>query len=212
MNCTKCGKEIENGSTLCETCGESTTPPKKKLSKKLIAIIAVVVAAVILVVALASGGEDKTSFGITLEEYVNTFNSVVDNRLTNDSGLPEEEYEAVKNKLKTNLDYFTVSEDNDRFYAASNGQLSYMIMLDENDYVQAIQFSFPSNISYEEANIISKMWKWIIETVQPDMGEEYYNELYHDVAENKTAMAEGIALEYTVEGNTEIFSVYYAAV
>lgn len=59
MNCTKCGKEIENGSTLCETCGESTTPPKKKLSKKLIAIIAVVVAAVILVVALASGGDDS---------------------------------------------------------------------------------------------------------------------------------------------------------
>ena len=77
MNCTKCGKEIEDGSTLCETCGESTTPPKKKLSKKLIAIIAVVVAAVILVVALASGGEDKTSFGITLEEYVEELEALV---------------------------------------------------------------------------------------------------------------------------------------
>ena len=59
MNCKKCGKEIEDGSTLCENCGEATTPPKKKLRKKLIAIIAVVVAAVILVVSLASGDESS---------------------------------------------------------------------------------------------------------------------------------------------------------
>lgn len=211
MNCTKCGKEIENSSTLCETCGEAITPPKKKLSKKLIAIIAVVVAAVILVVSLASGGEDKTSFGITLEEYVNTFNSVVDNRLTNDSGLPEEEYEAVKNKLKTNLDYFSVTEDDDRFYHASNGYLSYMIMIDENDYVQTVSFSFPSNAGNEERLIIH-LCTWIIETLKPDMEENYYGEMLQSVVDNGEAMDEGIALYWEDDGENTIFSVYYAAI
>ena len=65
MKCSKCGKEIDNNSTLCEGCGETIaaetpTATKKKLSKKLIAIIAVVVAAVILVIALASGGDSSS--------------------------------------------------------------------------------------------------------------------------------------------------------
>ncbi len=88
MNCTKCGKEIEDGSTLCETCGEATTPPKKKLSKKLIAIIAVVVAAVILVVSLASGDGGSgnliienvsatgAAFDMSLEQFSEKFDSV----------------------------------------------------------------------------------------------------------------------------------------
>ena len=89
MNCTKCGKEIENSSTLCETCGEATTPPKKKLNKKLIAIIAVVVAAVILVVSLTSG-EDSSSLtvpyengtgavlNITFDEFTENFGETMD--------------------------------------------------------------------------------------------------------------------------------------
>lgn len=101
MKCSKCGKEIDNNSTLCEGCGETIatetpTAPKKKLSKKLIAIIAVVVAAVILVIALASGGDESSSseksnslvvetgeddayggvaFNLTLEEFVEKYNA-----------------------------------------------------------------------------------------------------------------------------------------
>lgn len=94
MKCSKCGKEIDNNSTLCEGCGETIaaetpTAPKKKLSKKLIAIIAVVVAAVILVIALASGGDSSSLtvpyengtgavLNITFDEFTKNFGETMD--------------------------------------------------------------------------------------------------------------------------------------
>ena len=87
MTCNKCGKELEENVKVCDSCGETvteTTKPKKK-NKKLIAIIAAVVAVLVLVVSLSTGNE-QTSFGLTLSEYVDVFNSVVDNHVKNDNG------------------------------------------------------------------------------------------------------------------------------
>lgn len=67
MVCPKCGKEINENTKFCDSCGEEIIQPpvvpKKKSKKKLIAVIAVLVAVIILVVSLASSG----SGGLTVE-------------------------------------------------------------------------------------------------------------------------------------------------
>lgn len=117
MTCNKCGKELEENTKICDSCGEAVaeaSTPKKKKNKKLIAIIAAVVAVIILVFSLGSGDdtienhdEEKSneninsylvetgfddafggvSFDITFEEFIEKHNAYVDE---------DEEYELVK--------------------------------------------------------------------------------------------------------------------
>lgn len=183
MTCNKCGKELEENIKVCDSCGEAvteTTKPKKK-NKKLIAIIAAVVAVLVLVVSLSTGNE-QTSFGLTLSEYVDDFNSVVDNHVKNDTGLSNDEYENIKNKLKMNVDYFNLDEDG--VYWASNGSIEYQVELDENGFVSAIAFAFPDNLSSSQYEQLGNICKWHIETVTNNNDYEHHNNVMQALLDN----------------------------
>lgn len=76
MTCNKCGKELEENTKICDSCGEvvvEAPTPKKKKNKKLIAIIAAVVAVIILFCCFGSDDEDSQNDG----SGVNDSNQVV---------------------------------------------------------------------------------------------------------------------------------------
>lgn len=207
MTCNKCGKELEENVKICDACGEAvaeTAKPKK--NKKLIAIIAVVVAAIILVVSLGSGGE-PTSFGVTLSEYVDKFNAVVDNHVKNDSGMPDDEYQDVKDKLKMNVDYF--NSDEDGVYWASNGSLEYQIEVDENGYVSAIAFVFPNDCTASQYEQLGTMCKWHMETITANSDYEYHNDIMRTLINDGELVKDSISYRFDEIDTKYSFQIYY---
>ena len=202
---------------VCNTCGTTTdsteTTPKKKKSKTWIILLAPLIIFLILALLLLAPESDTSSeeyLGFTLAEFVDRYNNTVDVHLKQDSTAAE--LAQAKDKLKLDIEYFLPDEEYDDTYIATNGNMEYIVMMDESgNKVQAVRFAFTNEVTEAQMEMMLVFCKWFAEAVKPDMGESYYTETLVDAIENGETREDGMAYFWKVEENCYAYEIYYAA-
>ncbi len=234
MYCKKCGTEIAENAKFCESCGtpveavpvqlektpevtqteqKAENTPKKKKRKTWIILLTPLVVFLILALLLLAPESDTLSeenLGFTLEEFVDRYNSTVDEHLYQDSTYIE--YVETKEMLKLDVDVFYQDEDHEDFYCASNGFMTFYVLLeDSGEKVEAILFRFPNNLTEEQLSLLLTFCKWVAEAVKPNMGKDYYHDTLNNTIRNGETREKGIAYIWEETDDSYSFELYYAS-
>ncbi len=186
-------------------------PSKEKKKRAIIGIICLVLAFVLIFGdVFGSSDSGSANLGFTLAEFVDRYNSTVDEHLKQDTTAAE--LVQAKDKLKLDIEYFLPDEEYDDTYIATNGNMGYIVMMDESgNKVQAVRFAFTNEVTEAQMEMMLVFCKWFAEAVKPDMGKAYYTETLTKTIENGETREEGIAYVWKVEENCYAYEIYYAA-